>query len=401
MDTVLTRFLDRLSPGTGSPAPDTLTDELIEHKLALPICRDTMEETGSAAIMETGRNLVRQGDWEDLCALVRLHDEARDVTDAGTPLAELLLLGARSDLSVSLQLAARAGALSLRHEGIQALNDFCEDLRREELGYPAAVLAANTLMDAGWAWYEQGALSGKPERHVHTFATLFNQASTRLAPFSALEENAPSLAAAQCATLAGTQSAASRVADDYEDLIDLNPEAPGHMRAFGLHLLPQWFGSFPELDIQARRVAASTQDVWGAGGYAWVWLDALLLDPTGFAFVETDFFLEGLDDILARRPSQHHVNLAAAFLSRYIEAEAGPDRSQKTRMMHRRAGIVRGRMEELHPWVWAVGPVTDAAKMQLSAAFATQLLEAGHSRAQRALVTIFSPELRTRDLKPV
>ena len=47
------------------------------------------------------------------------------------------------------------------------------------------------------------------------------------------------------------------------------------MRAFGEALLPARYGGYDMLDSEARRTAAHTDDIWGAGGYVWVYLDAL------------------------------------------------------------------------------------------------------------------------------
>ncbi|MGX9353713.1 hypothetical protein ACS3SW_00715 [Roseobacteraceae bacterium S113] len=380
--------------------PVAVPDAIIEAELSLPICRETSEETGASAVFEAARNLARQGDWAEISALIMVHDRARDMTPDGTPLAELVSAGARSDLVLALQTAARQATLSERHATIAALEDFCEDLNDPALGYGASVLAADTMMDAGWAWYEQGSRINKPEKHLPCFVRCFHAAAEKIAPFSALEENAPALAATNCALLAGQQDGSARVLDEYEDLIDLNPRAPGHMRAFGLHLLPQWFGTHATLEVQARRAAVQTQDVWGSGGYTWVWLDALALDPTGFAYLDMDFFLEGIDDILVRRSSQHYVNLFAAYLSRYIDSDDnGPDKGQRKAMMRRRAGLVRGRMQELHPWVWAMGPLSGAVKLHMQGNGSIPAFEAGHKRAQAAMAQIFASELSSIDLK--
>ncbi len=38
---------------------------------------------------------------------------------------------------------------------------------------------------------------------------------------------------------------------------------------------PAAFGSWEMLERQARRTAERTRDLWGAGGYAWVYIGAL------------------------------------------------------------------------------------------------------------------------------
>lgn len=391
--------LSNRSPRSGAPVPhEHITDTLIEQGLSLPVCSATEEETGAAAIYQAGRDLARQGEWAELDALIKLHDRARDMTQAGTPIAELLSAGARSDLSRALTSFANRRGLSADSDIIRALDTFCEDLHADPLGYGARIVAAEAYMDAGWAWYQQGLISNAPARHIAEFQSNFRKAQDAIHDFSPLEENAPALAATQCSLLAGSADAARDVIDEYEDLIDLNPRAPSHMRAFGLHLLPRWFGNFATLEVQARRIAAQTEKVWGTGGYTWVWLDALAVDPSGFAYLDTGFFLEGIDDVLARRPSQHFINLFAAYLTRYIDDNddngSGPDNDQNGGMRRRRSGLVRGRMNELHPWVWANGPMANTAHMIIEDRAQSPAFQKGKRLAQSALAEIYRTELR-------
>ncbi|WP_425038592.1 hypothetical protein [Primorskyibacter sp. S187A] len=393
----------RMRPlGRRLPAPP-MTDALIEARLSMPVCKETPEETGTAAIFEMGRDMARQDAWDELAALIMHHDQARDMTAEGTPLAELLSAGARSDLVMALQSIARSGRLSQKHGVLEDLASFCTDLNDPALGYGGAVLAADALMDAGWAWYEQGVVLHTPKRHLPEFCAMFERAAATINGFDATQERSSILAALQAALLAGNNADKRAVIKAYETLIGLNPDAPGHLRAYGLHLLPQWFGSHGDLELQARRCAVQTHRTWGNGGYTWVWLDALALDPAGFAFLDTDFFLDGIDDILARRSSQHFVNLFAAYLSRFIDVAdgKGPDRAQRKALVKRRAGLVRGRMEELHPWVWALGPLSNCTTLQMDRTRRATLFEDGHNRAWDAVAHVFATELKTPSARRV
>ncbi|MCH2165490.1 MAG: hypothetical protein MK098_12675 [Marinovum sp.] len=383
---------------------ELIPDEVIERQLAMPICGKTAEETGAEAVFRSGRDMARQGDWAEVAALMVVHDRARDMTPDGTPLAELLSAGARSDLVLSLQRAARSGVLSPRHYSIECLEEFCaevtEDVSGDYAGYGTAILLSETLMDAGWAWYEQGTMLSSPDRNLTMFTELFGRAAKQIEPFSALEENAPALAATNCALLAGNPDASRRILDEYEDLIDLNPAAPGHQRAFGLHLMPQWFGNYALLEVQALKVAAQTQDLWGAGGYTWVWLDVLALDPAGFAYLDLEYFLDGIDDILSRRSSQHFVNLFAAFISRYLVHNGdGPDRGQRKALVHRRASLIRGRMRELHPWVWGSSPLIGAVGRHRPDRERSASFRDGRDLARLALADVFASELSSASIR--
>ena len=138
----------------------------------------------------------------------------------------------------------------------------------------------------------------------------------------------------------------------------LDPANPRHMRALGNYLLPRWYGDFEQLDLQARRVAAQTFDIWGAGGYTWVWFDALLVDPTGLEMLEIEYFLDGVSDILTRVKDQHIANLMAAHLFRswqisreqYYEDGLRQDLPPALRQGFDKA--VREHLREIHPLIW-------------------------------------------------
>ena len=139
-------------------------------------------------------------------------------------------------------------------------------------------------------------------------------------------------------------------------MIDLNPANPRPMRALGNHLLPRWFGSYAELELEARRTASRTMDVWGAGGYTWVMFDAIALDDEACANLDLDFFIEGLRDILKRRPDPYVVNLLAAFCANAIgQAFSGNDEADANRAQIADCArwIVREHLTELHPMIWA------------------------------------------------
>lgn len=321
--------------------------------LGRPLREATPERVACEALFRQGRDLARQESWARLSALIAEKDRAGATTAAGTPEAEVLAAGARSDLGRALHGASQSGALAPRNEmldGLAALEDSLAE--RGDDPYCAALVAL-AQMDAGWAWYKQGWQRGRPEQHIGRFRAAFARAQAILAPFSPEDHDSPFLASARCALLAGRADADGQVIAEYDRLIALAPHMPGHMRAFGLHLLPCWFGSHDLLDLQARRIAGRTSDTWGAGAYAWVYLDALLLDPGCFRMLDASFFLEAIDDILTRLPGQHMTNLLAAYLSQML-SRPGPDRSLRRALTARRDRLIRNEMTETHAWVWSI-----------------------------------------------
>ncbi len=361
----------------------------------IPIADATNEEIEGLRLRARGQFLARQEMWDSLGAEIRLNDKARRTTEGGTALADLLSLGARADVVRPVETALSDPGLMSAHaprHGLAALNEIREDHADD---YGIALVVVHAHIDIGWAWRGQGWISEVPEKHWEAFHRHFDQAGDILDGFDAFAENSPSLAAARCALLAAGPAPQSRVADDYEDLIDLDPANPRHMRALGNHLLPRWFGDYDQLELEARRTAARTADLWGAGGYAWVHFDAIAVDPLVLRRLDVPFFLEGLRDILARRGNQHMVNQVAAFCAvtlaqpRYAQAEI----AETTRELRGAlAWILRNHLREVHPLLWglaAQGATSGVAPMARDA-----LMVLGRETALARIATEFERDLR-------
>lgn len=368
-------------------------------RLGRPLCDETRELSECQALLDWGRDLARQERWERLGGLIAQADLQRKTTFAGTPEAELLAAGARSDLSRALETASSAGALSRGHRmfaGLRAMDELVTEFPGDA---GIAAVVALSHMDAGWAWYKQGWRRGRPEQHLDRFRESFARAEAILAGIAGPESDMPLIASTRCALLAGQPGAEQTVVPRYEALIALAPAMPGHMRAFGLHLLPCWFGSYAALDLAARRMAAATGATWGTGAYAWVWFDALLQDPDAFAALDAEFLVEAIDDILTRHPDQHMVNLLAAFLSQALARESGPDRAQRRLLEKARNRLIRAEMTETHGWVWSLTDIGYATPGS-SLGDARTDAETGAHHAWAALSTVLSREMRRAASRP-
>jgi hypothetical protein len=224
--------------------------------------------------------------------------------------------------------------------------------------YPCALIAALAHIDIGWAW-RATATDRTRAAHELRFLEHFKRADDILAPFDGVDLDAPSLAAAQCALLAARRQPRMRVADDYERLIDLDPDSPRHMRALGEALLPARYGSYEMLDLEARRTAARTGEIWGAGAYAWVYFDALALDPGAMTRLDAEFFVDGLRDIVTRRRDQHVINQLSAFCGIVMAPKTGKDRLSPSLNAARRRihdcldWLLENHLQELHPLIWS------------------------------------------------
>ena len=201
--------------------------------------------------------------------------------------------------------------------------------------------------------------------------------------------------AARCALLPAQQTPQTRVVDDYEDLIDLDPHNPSHMRAFGRYMLPRWFGSYQQLEVQARRMTALTEDVWGAGGYTWTCLDALRLDAQVLDLMDPDLFIEGMHHILQRRDDQHTANLFAAFCAVTMHNARLRSSEHQPQIDALRAAfdwILNEHLREVHPLVWALAERDSMTEEDL--VYNEQLAEKGKGSAFRRIARHFETDIR-------
>jgi hypothetical protein len=355
-------------------------------RLTLPERPTSAEDSLRQEIEARGQFLARQDRWDDLGEEIRAADHQRDHTPGGMAVADLLARGARLDVVQPIEQILGDPGLLPQHaprDGIKALEEVLEEYP-DDFGVALVIIGAH--IDIAWAWRGEGWEAALPQIRQQTFQRHMARAAELLDQFSPFEHDSPSLAACRCALLAAAETPTSRMADDYEDLIDLDPANPRHMRAFGNHLLPRWFGSYQMLEVEARRVAMMTEDLWGTGGYAWVYLDALSVDPQALDLLDGDMFLEGMRDILDRATDQHVVNTWAAFCAVTLPSLPTSQRSSRDVLRRIRAAldwILRDHLQELHPLIWGQAKMGLGAYAQLPSI--EELAEMGRTAAANAL----------------
>lgn len=370
------------------PRPDP------EDYLTIPVRDTTPDETEIQSAQRRGQFLARQEMWDTLLDEIREHDMARSKTPGDLSVAELMAHGARSDVVLGAEHALEDGHpsdLAPLTDGILAL----EGVRKEYRNDPyMSLLVAHAHLEIGWAWRGTICEAALPKINRKRCLTHFARATKLMLPHCGAELNSPLVAAAQCALLAAQKNPGARVSDDYEDLIDLDPHNPRHMRALGCHLLPRWFGSYQMLEIEARRTAARTYDIWGNGGYAWVYFDAIGMDENACTHVDLEFFIDGLHDIVAVRPDQETVNLLAAYCAiairhgQGLSTEADLPRLQITECAD---WLVREHLTEIHPMVWAhaLDGFDNTARVSSAKRFAAR----GRRSALQSIADMFSSEI--------
>ena len=327
-----------------------------EDHLSIPVTDQSADDIACHEAHSRGQFLARQDRWDELATEITAADKARDATPGGMPIADLLAYGARADVILGVEHALQDGHTAGDGpliDGISALETVQRDFENEPV---ITLIVALAHMDVGWAWRGTGWETVVPKLNRTRCAAHFDRAQHLLSPLCGIELDSPMLAAARCALLAGQRDPQSRIADDYEDLIDLDPYNYRHMRALGNHLLPRWFGSYQQLELEARRTASRTQDIWGAGGYTWVCFDAIATDDQACARVDVEFFIDGMRDILKASPDQAMVNLMAAYCSVAMRHGLGLNSEAdlpRVQIADCAKWLIRDHLTELHPMIWA------------------------------------------------
>ncbi|MBO9408555.1 hypothetical protein J7399_14030 [Shimia sp. R9_1] len=348
----------RATPAAGRPSDTQQTYRDLLTRLQIPVNAETPDQVESEDTRAQGQFLARQERWEELEDLIRTHDQNRAATTSGAPLSELMLFGARADVVRAAEHALLHGKPASDADffhGIEAMEYLLEDFADS---YPIALVVAHMHIDIGWAW--RGAIAKDDTREINreAFHSHFARATEILDRFCPKIHHSSALSAARCALLPGLEDPTKALCTEYESLIALDPLNPRHMRALGNYLLPRWYGDFDQLDLQARRIAAQTYDIWGAGAYAWVWFDSLLIDPSGLEVIEIEYFLDGVSDALKRRGDQHAANLMAAHLYRswqYARGQYDTGALNSNLPPALRKGfdmVVHDHLREIHPLIW-------------------------------------------------
>lgn len=370
----------------------------LDKLLVIPISDDPQEEQLRSYYFNKGQFLSRQERWEDLTRIVTEEDMRRNASGGGMPVAELLCQGARSDVVALAEHLLIDGTPEESRPLTEAISALEQILGDHPENHVIATIVAMAHLDIAWAWRGTGAIRDTAARNLEAFDLHCRRARQVLDPFCGIELDSTLVTSARCALLVGSPDASERVADDYEDLIDLAPSQQRHIRALGHHMLPQWFGTYEALELEARRTAARTQDIWGAGAYTWAFFDALLVDPSCASVVDMPFFLEGIRDILERSDDQHNANLFASYAAVSIPkvarqctddlaANAALEQIQTAAQW-----IMSDHLHELHPLIW--GHAMEGFDNQAHIASIDALFKQGREKANQVFVRIFGEQMR-------
>ena len=364
--------------------------DVLASRIILPSQIVTDEEMARALHQDRGLKLARQDLWNELSEKIKFADTSRLPTPGGECAALLMAFGARSDVVAAAEDALYDGAVP-DPAGFAALEEILEEYPD---AYPCALIVALAHIDIAWAWRNMAGQSD-PVSAAEYASDHIERAATILSAFDGTDLNAPSLIAARCALFAACDKRGPRVAQEYEKLIALDPTSHRHMRALGRHVLPGYAGGLEVLEVSARRVAVQTQEIWGSGAYAWVYLDALALNRRALNLLDVEFFVEGLHDIVARKQDQHIVNLLTAFCA-ITMAPKQDDHELPDHFAQNRAAVhdnldwlLEYHLSELHPLIWSQTLLSPGHGPQLPSRRA--LVAKGKQTALRIIATRFAP----------
>lgn len=387
----LTYLRERLTPQHRSALHAHEEIDRLARRVLVPTLPVSDEELARTGHYDRGQRLARQDHWEDLSEAIRSADRARRTTPGGEPTALLLADGARSDV-----VAAAEDALhDLVTPDPEGLQDFASILDDRPRDYPTGLIVALAHLDIAAAWRRFSDLRDPHEAAGHITYHLA-EASEILNSFRETAREIPSLTAALALLAVATNQPIQRLVDLSERLISLEPGAHRHMRAFGRHLLNMADGGPASIEVAARRMAVQMEEHWGAGGYVWVYLDALAMNASTLDLVDPDFFTNGLHDILERTSDQHIVNVLAAFCA--ITMRPRPDTPTPPHAAAARARIhnfvdhiLRHHLSELHPLIWSQALLAPSAPRLLPARRA--LVSKGRQTALRVIAARLASDI--------
>lgn len=374
--------------------PKVMSDrdiDALSKRVILPTLPVSDEEMARATHQDRGQKLARQGRWSDLAEKIKYADETRLSTPAGEPAALLLAYGARSDVVSASEDALHDGA-EPDEAGIEALEDV---LLEDDDSYASALVVALAHLDIAWAWHCIR-FESQPEEALARAQHHLTRAEAIMKPFDGEDLNAPSILAAQCALGATEEKRGLMLGEDYAKLVALDPDGHSHMRALGRYMSRLLHKHPNALEIAARKTASQTDAHWQAGGYTWVYLDALMAEPRALTLLDPDLFVEGMENILQRQNDQHIVNQFAAFCAiamapKQDDRDTAASAQARLHLHECLDWLVTDHLHELHPLLWSQTLLAPAQVPALPSRRA--LVVKGRQTALRIIAARFAEEI--------
>lgn len=378
--------LGRAAPGPGEA-------EEIAQRVDIPVLRKSPEQDEWREIERGFAALADEGLWMSLLDRLRGVDQSRQRFASGKRYFECALAGAISPVTRHLDEPARIDAatsalapLTTLHIG--HLND-----------YMPAVLLARALIEIGWAVRGPVPPGETPRDAQDAARAYFARAEAVIEAFDPILENSPMLAEARYRLAPGVEDGPDFLRDWYEDWADLDPSNPGMLATHASFLTPEWYGSYDEIEREARRAVKRAADGIGIGAYPCFWQAPLEADRTAVARIDPEAFLAGIHMLLEGRRSQALANDFVALLFRLTLPSTAETSEQAERAKPVRARLALGLREvilrhltELQAPIWGIEET--AIRRAIAHVFADDLAEGAVLRAADEGIRVEMPEGR-------
>ncbi|MBD3677360.1 MAG: hypothetical protein HUJ27_03050 [Rhodobacteraceae bacterium] len=300
-----------------------LDEQALESQILIPVLTWDAHET--AKIRDAALAFMAEDRWEELAEMYRDAEQSLEKTPQGSRHYQIVLNVALHEVrgAIAGQTGAHPADMLERLEGVH--------LAHPE-NYALALFAARGHLDLGWAYRGSGCADDVSEAAWKRMMEHYERATEILDGFDAEELRSPGIAAAihVIARQAPDNTMLKRV---YEVWHALDPANVDIYQQHAFHLLPRWGGTYEEVELAARRAAATTNDMMGMGAYALFYGEALSEEPGLMEVADPALFREAVNDYLASKPDHVVVNtqlkratemMTSAYMDAELEALAQP-----------------------------------------------------------------------------
>lgn len=327
--------------------------------------------------------LIDADRWLDVSEKIRAWDQARETCEAGLPMAS----SARDVILRHLAEGAYQGN-ACHPEPFFAFSDATVE-KLETLAavhsdsYPLLALAAEMRCHQGWLSRGADYAQYVSDEGWHGMQANFAKAALLVDRFDPVAIDAPLLAAARHKLLAFMPDAEKHVFQYYEEWSALNPKDQLPHKQHALMMLPRWFGSAEQLQVEAQKAAIRTADVTGDAAYFSMFALALNNWDPNVLDIDLDAFRRGAHDVFSLRSND------PAYVAHVLQdmswwsasgAESGYAKHQRPRikeimsaLAELRIELMKTRLTAIHGLSWD-GSVR-AAIEELSVIFQKEIKE--------------------------
>ena len=141
--------------------------------------------------IEQGRTLARQDRWAELSRQMRAADADRAAAPDGTPIADLLAFGARSDVVLAVEHALSDGNALCEYDLLGGISELEDEMREHPDDPMITLVVALTHIDLAWAWRGTATDAALPAAAPVALCGAFRQGRSPVAAMSRSQPQQP------------------------------------------------------------------------------------------------------------------------------------------------------------------------------------------------------------------